>query len=259
MLPYVTLYNAGTGGEKAMSKYTTGEVAKLCNVTVRTVQYYDNRGILTPSELSEGGRRVYSENDLEKMKVICFLREMGLSINVIDQILKSEGSSKVIELFLEEQKQILSDEIAEKQEKLKSLELLTKEVKNNTNFTLKEIGDVACIMEANKKMKKVRRNMFIMAVIMGVIEYGTLILAIFTGIWWAFAAGMAIVAVFSVYLSSYYFKNTAYICPECNKVFKPKFKEMFWASHTYKTRKLTCSECGKKSFCLETHVSKIEK
>lgn len=32
-----------------MSKYTTGEIAKLCGVTVRTVQYYDKRGILNPS------------------------------------------------------------------------------------------------------------------------------------------------------------------------------------------------------------------
>ena len=39
-----------------MSKYTTGEIAKLCGVTVRTVQYYDKRGILVPSELSEGGK-----------------------------------------------------------------------------------------------------------------------------------------------------------------------------------------------------------
>ena len=36
-----------------MSKYTTGEIAKLCGVSVRTVQYYDERGILIPSELSE--------------------------------------------------------------------------------------------------------------------------------------------------------------------------------------------------------------
>ena len=41
-----------------MSKYTTGELAKLCGVTVRTVQYYDTRGILIPSDLSEGGRRL---------------------------------------------------------------------------------------------------------------------------------------------------------------------------------------------------------
>lgn len=37
-----------------MSMYTTGELAKLCGVTVRTVQYYDSRSILLPSRLSEG-------------------------------------------------------------------------------------------------------------------------------------------------------------------------------------------------------------
>jgi len=241
-----------------MSKYTTGEIAKLCNVTVRTVQYYDTRGILVPSELSEGGRRVYSENDLEKMKAICFLREIGLSINVIGQILKEEGSAKVIELFLEQQKQILSDEIAERQEKLKNLELLSGEVKNKTDFTLKNVGDIAYTMEVNKKMKKFRRNMWIFAAIMAVFEYGTLLLAIFTGLWWAFVVGMAIVIALSIWLSAYYYKSVAYICPECHKLFKPKFKEMFWASHTYKTRKLTCPECGKKSFCLETHISEME-
>ena len=57
-----------------MSQYTTGEIAKLCAVTVRTVQYYDKRGILVPSALSEGGRRLYSDDDLSRMKVICFLR-----------------------------------------------------------------------------------------------------------------------------------------------------------------------------------------
>ena len=50
-----------------MSKYTTGEIAKLCGVSVRTVQYYDERGILIPSELSEGGRRLYSEDDYKKI------------------------------------------------------------------------------------------------------------------------------------------------------------------------------------------------
>ena len=34
-----------------MSKYTTGEMAKLCNVTVRAVQFYDTKGLLIPSDL----------------------------------------------------------------------------------------------------------------------------------------------------------------------------------------------------------------
>ena len=71
-----------------MSKYTTGEIAKLCGVSVRTVQYYDTRAILTPSELSEGGRRLYSEDDLRRLKVICFLRSIDLPINTIRQLLQ---------------------------------------------------------------------------------------------------------------------------------------------------------------------------
>ena len=74
-----------------MSKYTTGEIAKLCKVSVRTVQYYDSRGILVPSELSEGGRRLYSEEDVKRMEIICFLREIDLPINSIGELLAQEN------------------------------------------------------------------------------------------------------------------------------------------------------------------------
>ncbi len=48
--------------------YTTGEMAKLAGVSIRTVQYYDQRGILIPSDLTEGGRRRHSESDLERLR-----------------------------------------------------------------------------------------------------------------------------------------------------------------------------------------------
>ena len=78
-----------------MSKYTTGEIAKLCGVSVRTVQYYDERGILIPSELSEGGRRLYSEDDYKKLKIICFLRDAGISIKSIGELLSESNPSSV--------------------------------------------------------------------------------------------------------------------------------------------------------------------
>ena len=90
-----------------MSKYTTGELAKLCGVTVRTVQYYDSRNILSPSELSEGGRRLYSEADLRRMKIICFLRDLGLSINTIGDLLSEPHPEQVIDLLLEQQEKVL--------------------------------------------------------------------------------------------------------------------------------------------------------
>ena len=55
-----------------MSKYraipdrymTVGEVAKKVGTTVRTLQYYDKEGLLSPSAESEGGRRLYTDKDL---------------------------------------------------------------------------------------------------------------------------------------------------------------------------------------------------
>ena len=89
-----------------MSKYTTGEIAKLCGVSVRTVQYYDTRNILTPSELTEGGRRLYSEEDLKRMKIICFLRAAGISINSIGELLSER--KRPITKYIEKGSKVLS-------------------------------------------------------------------------------------------------------------------------------------------------------
>ena len=136
-----------------MSKYTTGELAKLCGTTVRTVQYYDTRGILLPSELSEGGRRLYSQDDLKRMKIICFLRELDLPLDAISQILKEDHPEKVISLLIEQQETALLDEISGKQEKLARLRDLKNGLKKQASISLESIGDIALIMEGRKKLK----------------------------------------------------------------------------------------------------------
>lgn len=52
------------------------------------------------------------------MHVICFLRELDISINAISQILKEEHPERVISLLIEQQETALLNEIAEKEEKL---------------------------------------------------------------------------------------------------------------------------------------------
>ena len=69
-------------------KYTTGEIARLCGITVRAVQFYDNKGLVVPCETSDGGRRLYSEEDLEKMRVVCFLRDTGVSVSAISELFR---------------------------------------------------------------------------------------------------------------------------------------------------------------------------
>jgi DNA-binding transcriptional MerR regulator len=126
-----------------MSRYTTGELAKLCGVSVRTVQYYDTRGILTPSELTEGGRRLYSQEDVKRLKLICFLREMEIPINQIGELLSDPEPRNVIALLLEQQEEVLQKEIIEKQKKLNCVEEIKKELRNVKEFSVEMIGDIA--------------------------------------------------------------------------------------------------------------------
>ncbi|EHJ08196.1 MerR family DNA-binding transcriptional regulator [Staphylococcus simiae] len=50
-----------------MSTYTTGELADLCHVTVRTIQYYDRKELLKPAGKTEGNRRYYTEKQVQQM------------------------------------------------------------------------------------------------------------------------------------------------------------------------------------------------
>ena len=236
-----------------MSKYTTGEIAKLCGVSVRTVQYYDTRSILTPSELSEGGRRLYSEEDLQKLKVICFLRELDLPINSIGELLAEEHPENVIAILLKEQEKTLRREIGEKQSRLEKLEELKQILKKAEDFSVESIGDVAHIMKHKQKIRRTHTVLLLVGILMDVIEIATLILWIKTGVWLPFALGMVVVVALGIALSAYYFQRTAYICPQCHSVFRPSFRQAFWARHTPSTRKLTCTVCGHRGFCVETY------
>ena len=234
-----------------MSKYTTGEIAKLCGVTVRTVQYYDTRGILIPSELSEGGRRLYSEEDLKRLRIICFLRETDLPIDAISQILKEEHPEKVISLLIEQQETVLSEEISDKQKKLTKLRELKNGLKSREEFSFESIGDIAVFMEGKKNLRKMRWMMVLTGIPVSALQCFSVIFWILRGVWWPFAVWVLAAAVWGTLVSRYYFGHVKYICPECHEVFKPALKEAFWANHTPTARKLTCPACGRKGFCVE--------
>lgn len=239
-----------------MSKYTTGEIAKFCGVSVRTVQYYDSRNILVPSELSEGGRRLYSEDDLKRMRIICFLREAGLPINSISELFNEEHPEKIISVLLDQQEQTLREEIAEGQKKLSIIETIKRELKEIENFSVESIGDIAHIMKQNNNLAKMRWIMVLTGIPVTALQWASIVLWITQGLWWLFAIWACVAIPWGIIVSIYYYKRVAYICPECHEVFRPRFKEMFWAYHTPKMRRLTCPKCGRKGLCVEVYAQK---
>ena len=166
-----------------MSQYTTGEIAKLAGVTVRTVQYYDSRGILIPSDFSEGGRRLYNEDDLKRLHIICFLRDLGIQINDIGEILSAENAKNVISLLLEQQLSVVQEEIAEKEKQKEAMETIQKEMKNYDNFSVENLTDIANQMKNRKKLKRTRAIAIVAGIIAEFMEAGVFIFGILTGNW----------------------------------------------------------------------------
>ena len=236
-----------------MSKYTTGEIAKLCDVSVRTVQDYDTRGILTPSALSEGGRRLYSEDDLKRMRIICFLRETGLPINSISALLSEEHPERIITILLEQQEQVLREEVSERQGKLALIEGMKRQMKDLEISSVESIGDIAHMMKQKNQLAKMRWTMLLAGLPLGILQWTSIILWITHGLWWLFVLWACLCIPYGIWVSKYYFGHVAYICPNCHEVFRPRFKEAFWAYHTPKMRRLTCPKCWTKSLCVEVY------
>lgn len=234
-----------------MTMYTTGEVAKLCGVSVRTVQYYDTRGILTPSELSEGGRRLYSEDDLKRMRIVCFLRDAGISINSIGELLSGEDPGSVISVLVEQQQQALAEEIRERQTKLELLDGIKRGLKSVPNFSIDSIGDIAYQLENKREMTRFHAILLITGIPFNVFQWVAIILWVAVGTWWPFVLYVLLAIPYLVWVTWYYYARISYICPHCHEVFKPGLKEVLWARHTPTLRKLTCTHCGYDGFCVE--------
>ena len=142
-----------------MSLYTTGELAKKCNVSVRTIQYYDERGILVPTDLTEGGRRLFSEEDVATLETICFLRDLDISIKDIAEILESEESKKVIELLLDEQEKNIRADVKKKTKQLENIKGIRSSLASFKDGSQKTIHDISSIMEEKRKAKEnVQKN-----------------------------------------------------------------------------------------------------
>ena len=238
------------------NKYTTGELAKLCGVSVRTVQYYDDRGILIPSELSEGGRRLYTDDDVRRMHVICFLRDIGLPINSISALFAEKDPENIISVLLDQQESVLREERDECQKKLDMLEGLRRELRGVRSFSVDSIVDIAHIMKQKNKLAKMRWTMILTGIPVTALQWAAIVLGITNGLWWLLAVWACVAIPWGIAVSVYYYNRVAYICPECHEVFRPKFKEMFWAYHTPRMRRLTCPKCGRRGMCVEVYAEK---
>ncbi|MDL4839879.1 MerR family transcriptional regulator [Aquibacillus rhizosphaerae] len=85
---------------------SSGELAKRFKVSIRTIRYYDQIGLVCPSKLGEGGKRFYSAEDCLVLEKVLLLKSLALPLEEIRSIIKNKSIETILtahKSYLEEQ------------------------------------------------------------------------------------------------------------------------------------------------------------
>jgi MerR family transcriptional regulator, thiopeptide resistance regulator len=134
-----------------MNLLSTGEVSKQFQVSIRTLRYYDQIGLLIPSEKNDNGNRLYSQEDLHMLQKISLLKSLSLPLTEIKKVID--------DITIRE---ILAAQKRELEEKVKQLNDASD--KTNTLLHILEIEgeldwqQLLSLIEANESAKKQERT-----------------------------------------------------------------------------------------------------
>lgn len=115
--------------------FTTGDFAKLCEVTKQTLFHYDHIGLLEPHHKDKKGYRYYSYTQFDTMYVIESLKEMEMPLREIKNFISVTTPDTMIELFKEKSRQISEkiNNLASIQNTIEKKILITEQAKS-TDF-----------------------------------------------------------------------------------------------------------------------------
>ena len=131
------------------NRFTVGELARRCGVTVRTLQYYDRQGLLSPSHYTEGGRRLYDREDVMLLLQILFLKSFGFSLEEIrDRLLHIDSPEEIVRMF-SRQRDVLQGQIENLKEAVALLNKTIAEVEMNGVLGTEKLVAIMGMMKQN--------------------------------------------------------------------------------------------------------------
>ena len=110
------------------AEYSSGDLARATGNTVRAIRFYEEQGLLRPAVISEGGHRRYTDEDLEKLRLIGDLRELGLPLCEIRAVLDLRAGCTTASEFAVRFEQVLVGHIQQAQRRLERLRRVKREL-----------------------------------------------------------------------------------------------------------------------------------
>ncbi len=120
--------------------YTVNKLAHLAGISVRTLHYYDEIGLLKPTFVGENGYRYYGDAELIRLQQILFFRELEFSLEDIKRIV-SRPDFSVIQA-LKEQRTLFKLKQVKLEKLINSINITIKRMTNNQKINHEELYDV---------------------------------------------------------------------------------------------------------------------
>lgn len=115
--------------EDTTEQYTSiGDLAKKLDMSQRTIRYYEEIGLLNSIKRVEGGRRIYTDADLRRLKLIKRLKIMGMTLTEMQELeamwTYEKSSEKVLKRLLE----LLDNHLKRLNDRIADLDILRHEI-----------------------------------------------------------------------------------------------------------------------------------
>ncbi|WP_088012572.1 MerR family transcriptional regulator [Gottfriedia acidiceleris] len=134
--------------------YKIDEVAKECGLTKRSIRYYEEIGLISPPERSEGGFRLYSDSHIERLKKIMNVRDvLGFSLQEVQEYMAISEAFEEFRLQYRENKEKMNED-ERKNSLLGAEEVLAQQLKM-IDEKLKKMNDIRD--EMNEMYQRVRK------------------------------------------------------------------------------------------------------
>jgi DNA-binding transcriptional MerR regulator len=125
----------------APATYRIGELAAKVGLTERTIRYYEERGLLDSVKRLEGGQRVYTDDDVRRLKFIQKLKVLGLSLAEMQELETLYGrhhaNAKVLSRLIE----LLDSHLTTVSERLAELAALRDEIRSYRQHVTKRLEE----------------------------------------------------------------------------------------------------------------------
>ncbi|CRK82850.1 MerR family transcriptional regulator [Neobacillus massiliamazoniensis] len=126
--------------------WKVGELATLTGLTIRTLRYYDQIKLFSPSQYSESGHRLYTKSDLTKLQQILALKQIGLSLDDIQDVMTNLDKNSATDI-IETQITRIKRDIQVQQKLLYELERALITIRSKNIMSVEEITKLLGVMK----------------------------------------------------------------------------------------------------------------